>query len=230
MTRVLIVEDEANIARLVETHCRQAGWQTRIALDGREGLRQVEHWNPNLVVLDLMLPGMDGLELCRRIRSCGDALILMLTAMRSEEDRVIGLEMGADDYLTKPFGVRELMARLRALLRRRRMDQECQSQKVLRFGSLEIHPARREVRRQKDLIDLTAMEFGVLYFLASRAGAVFSRDQILEQVWGPDRHVYDRSIDSIIARLRRKLEPDPENPSYLQTVWGAGYRFNDRHS
>ena len=176
---------------------------------------------PALIVLDLMIPGVDGLEVCRRVRRQTQVPVLMLTARSGESDKVLGLEIGADDYLTKPFSTAELVARVRALLRRSAPARES----ALVRGALEIDLERRTVSRGGEAIEVTTLEFDLLVFMAEREGRVFTRDDLLAHVWGEDRVVDARSIDSLISRLRRKLERDPAHPQYLQTVWGAGYRY-----
>jgi DNA-binding response OmpR family regulator len=224
---VLIVEDDKRIAALVAKNLQAAGCDCRIAADGDAALREFERLAPALVVLDLGLPGLGGLEVARRLRAGSDVPILMLTARSGEADKVLGLELGADDYLTKPFGTSELVARVRALLRRTAAGQRG---RTLEFGELRIDPGRRDAERGGTRVTLTTLEFDLLYFLASRPGQVFSREALMQHVWGDDRIVGDRSIDSLVSRLRKKLEADPDEPRYLQTVWGAGYRFQDAGS
>jgi DNA-binding response OmpR family regulator len=185
-----------------------------------------------VVVLDLMLPKVDGVTVCRAIRRQGpnrDVPILMLTAKRDESDKVLGLESGADDYLTKPFGVRELVARVRALLRRPRGLKAAigGGLDVITAGPLKVDPARRQVHRDGRSIDLTPHEFDVLYLLAANAGIVFSREMLLERVWTSDIHVTERSVDTLVKRLRQKIEADSANPTLILTVWGSGYKFAD---
>jgi DNA-binding response OmpR family regulator len=220
--RILIVEDDARIADLVAKNLEAVGYECHISPDGGRALADHARLRPALVVMDLGLPGLDGLEVTRRIRRDSDVPILMVTARTSESDKLLGLEIGADDYVTKPFSTAELVARVRALLRR---STGALTERVLELGRLRIDPARRTVEREGDPVALTTLEFDLLYFLASRPGRVFSRDALMEQVWGNERVVDDRSIDSLVSRVRRKLETDPSQPRYLQTVWGAGYRF-----
>jgi len=220
--KVLVVEDDARIADLIAKNLEAAGYECHQAVDGGRALAEFARLKPALVVLDLGLAGMDGLEVTRRIRKDSDVPILMVTARSSEGDKLLGLELGADDYVTKPFSTAELTARVRALLRR---SSGTLTDRVLELGALRIDPARRSLEREGEPVPLTTLEFDLLYFLASRPGRVFSREALMEQDWGSDRVVDDRSIDSLISRVRRKLERDPSNPSYLQTVWGAGYRF-----
>lgn len=219
---VLIVEDDRKIAALVAKNLEAAGFVCVQAHDGNNGLREFERHKPVLIVLDLMIPGIDGLELTRRIRKQSNVPILMLTARSTEGDKVLGFELGADDYLTKPFSTRELVARVRALLRR---STGAVTDEVLHRSELHIDPARREVKRGDTLLEITSLEFDLLYFMAAHPGRVYSREGLMEQVWGEDRVVDTRSIDSLISRLRRKLERDTTKPQYIQTVWGAGYRF-----
>ena len=221
---ILVVEDERRIAALVAKNLEAADFTCVLAGDGDTALAEFERVGPALVVLDLGLPGLGGLEVTRRLRRASDVPILMLTARSSEADKVLGLEIGADDYLTKPFSPSELVARVRALLRRTTAGQR---ERVLVFGTLRIDPARREAEKDGRRVTLTTLEFDLLYFLAGRAGQVFSREALMRHVWGDDRVVGDRSIDSLVSRLRKKLEADPDRPRHLQTVWGAGYRFED---
>ena len=221
--RILIVEDDARIADLISKNLEAAGYECHQSADGGRALADFARLKPALLVLDLGLGGgMDGLEVTRRIRKESDAPILIVTARSAESDKLLGLELGADDYVTKPFSTAELTARVRALLRR---STGTVTERILEIGDLKIDPGRRSLEREGNPVAITTLEFDVLYFLASRAGRVFSREALMEQVWGSDRVVDDRSIDSLISRVRRKLERDPSNPSYLQTVWGAGYRF-----
>jgi DNA-binding response OmpR family regulator len=219
---ILIVEDDRRIAELVAKHLEAAGFQCRQAHDGLTALREFDRLRPSLIILDIMIPHVDGLELTRRIRRDSDTPILMLTARSDEGDVVLGFEIGADDYLTKPFKTRELVARVRALLRRTDSDRR---DVTLMRGDLRIDPARRAVDRNDTPVTLTTLEFDLLYFLAARPGRVYSREALMAQVWGEERSVDALSIDSLISRLRRKLATDPSSPKYIQTVWGAGYRF-----
>jgi DNA-binding response OmpR family regulator len=221
---ILIVEDDRRIAALVAKNLEAAGYDCHLAHDGDAALAEIDRIQPAVIVLDLVLPGLGGLEITRRVRRDSDVPILMLTARSSEGDKVLGFEIGADDYLTKPFSTSELVARVKALLRR---TSNAPRERELVVGALRIDPGRRDAERDGVRIVLTTLEFDLLWFLASRRGRVFSRDALMEQVWGGDRIVGDRSIDSLVSRLRRKLESDPEDPQYLQTVWGAGYRFAD---
>jgi DNA-binding response OmpR family regulator len=220
-TKILIVEDDRPIAELVAKNLSAAGFHCHQVHRGDEALLAAEGLSPDLVILDLLLPGLDGLEVMRALRRQGDVPVLLLTARSSESDKVLGFELGADDYLTKPFSTRELVARARALLRRTGGAQE----RAIEHGELLIDPARRKVLLSGAEVDLTSLEFDLLHFLAARAGRVFSREALMDQVWGSGRVVDDRSIDSLVSRLRRKLEPEPSQPRYVQTVWGAGYRF-----
>ena len=220
--RILVVEDDARIADLIAKNLEAAGYECHRSSDGGHALADVARLKPALIVLDLGLQGLDGLEVTRRIRKESDVPILMVTARSSESDKLLGLELGADDYVTKPFSTAELTARVRALLRR---STGSVTERVLEIGGLSIDPGRRSLERDGNPVPLTTLEFDLLYFLASRAGRVFSREALMEQVWGSDRVVDDRSIDSLISRVRRKVEKDASNPRYLQTVWGAGYRF-----
>jgi len=220
--RILVVEDDARIADLIAKNLEAAGYEAHQARDGDRALAEFARLKPALVVLDLGLAGLDGLAVTRRIRKESDVPILMVTARTGESDKLLGLEVGADDYVTKPFSTAELVARVRALLRR---SSGMLAERVLELGELRIDPSRRTLERAGEPVPVTTLEFDLLYFLASRPGRVFSREALMEQVWGSDRVVDDRSIDSLISRVRRKLERDPSNPSYLQTVWGAGYRF-----
>jgi two-component system OmpR family response regulator/two-component system alkaline phosphatase synthesis response regulator PhoP len=231
---VLVVEDEPNIRELVCLHLGLEGYECEPAGDGRQALQRTEQERFDLLVLDLMLPGLDGLALCRAVRNGKlnhDVPILMLTARRDENDKVVGLESGADDYLTKPFGVRELVARARALLRRPR--QAPASANVDDLGppitvhDLAIDPARRRVRGHGGDIELTDQEFRLLYLLATHPGIVFSREALLAKIWRGDTFVTVRSVDTLVKRLRRRIEPDPATPQYLLTVWGVGYKFAD---
>ena len=227
--RVLVVEDDEHIRELVVLHLELEG-HTVVALgDGAEALARARAEAFDLLILDLMLPGLDGVTLCRAVRRDSrntDTPILMLTARREESDKVLGLDSGADDYLTKPFGVAELVARVRALLRRRRPTAGSHAPAVM-AGPLTIEPARRQARLDGRDIELTAHEFDLLYLLATNRGIVFTRQSLMQRVWGDDMHVTERSVDSLVKRVRRKIELDPANPRFILTVWGAGYKFAD---
>lgn len=237
--RALVVEDEPNIRDLVGLHLGLEGFACMAAPDGRDALRLLKEQRYDVVILDLMIPHVDGLAVCRAMRREGpnvETPVLMLTARRDESDKVLGLESGADDYLTKPFGVRELVARVRALVRRAGVRRTAAADsagpaagdaRVLRVRDLEIDPARRRVRASGADVDLTAQEFSLLHVLASRPGIVFSRDALLSRVWKGETFVTDRSVDALVKRLRKKLERDAANPEYILTVWGSGYKFSD---
>jgi DNA-binding response OmpR family regulator len=232
---VLVVEDEAHIRELVSLHLRLEELAPVEAADGERGLALARERPFDLIVLDLMLPGLDGMTVCRAIRRESpnvDTPILMLTARREESDKVIGLDSGADDYLTKPFGVRELLARVRALLRRRdgsagRASHAAASGGPVTYRHLEIDPARRRVRAGDADVGLTFNEFELLYVLAANPGIVFSREALLRKVWKDDTFVTVRSVDTLVKRLRKKVETNPAQPELVLTVWGAGYKAAD---
>jgi DNA-binding response OmpR family regulator len=228
--RVLIIEDEQDIASLVGLHLRDLDLDVATCGDGREGLELAlsGHWD--LIVLDLSLPGIDGLEICRRVRLGGEYTpILMLTARSSEMDRVLGLETGADDYLAKPFGIIEFIARVKAILRRVQQlrSERASASRWLRVGDIEIDLDERRVRCAGRPVDLTAREFALLAHLARHPGKVFSRAELLDQVWGMTHDAYEHTVSSHINRVRSKLEDNPAKPQYLVTVWGIGYRLEN---
>jgi DNA-binding response OmpR family regulator len=229
----LVVEDEPNIRELVCLHLGLEGYACDGLADGREALARAEAERYDLLVLDVMIPGLDGLAVCRAVRNGRvnrDVPILMLTARREESDKVVGLESGADDYLTKPFGVRELVARARALLRRPRqvaVEAVSDGEQTVTVHGVEIDPARRRVRVNGHEVELTDQEFRLLHLLATHAGIVFSREALLGKIWRGDTFVTVRSVDTLVKRLRRRVEPDPAHPRYLLTVWGVGYKFAD---
>lgn len=230
--KVLIVEDEPDIARLVQTHLRDIGCGADIAGNGAAALQAFEKQRYQLVVLDLMLPDTDGLTLCRRLReAAGYVPILMLTAKTTELDRVLGLEIGADDYLTKPFSIPELLARIKALFRRvdalSQARQQAVTDEVIERGGMLIDTATRRVTVRGRKVELTAREFDLLLFFTRHPGRVFSRVQLLDQVWGYNHDGYEHTVNSHINRLRAKIETDPANPDYILTVWGVGYKFSD---
>ena len=230
---ILVVDDEPPILDLIASYLRADGFAVHTALDGPTALAQARATRPDLIVLDVMLPGMDGLEVCRRIQQEFDVYVLMLTARAEEIDKIVGLSVGADDYLTKPFSPRELVVRVKAILRRSRTlgpraSQPAPERPALRFDELVIDPDTREVWHSNAQIDLTPREFDLLYALAEQPGRVFNRDQLLERVWGHDFAGIDRVVDVHVGLLRRKLEPDPANPTFVQTVRGVGYKFVGR--
>lgn len=231
-TRVLIVEDDPTVAEVVTRYLEREGFAVESVADGRDALARADEQLPDLVVLDIMLPGLDGLEVCRRLRSRAPIPVVMLTARGGEEDRVLGLELGADDYVSKPFSPRELTARVKAVLRRAGSPLDERSTEVDRTGTLEydglsIDLAAREARVRGELATLTAREFELLAFLARQPRQVFRRDELLERVWG---YTYgDTSTVTVhIRRLREKIEDDPSAPRRIATVWGVGYRFDPR--
>jgi phosphate regulon transcriptional regulator PhoB len=222
--KILVAEDDRDLVDLLKYNLEREGYQVSHVGDGSLVMPNVRKFAPDLLILDLMLPGMDGLDVCRQLRQTDFSLpILMLTARAEETDRVVGLEIGADDYVTKPFSLRELIARVRALLRRR--EPPTTQQSILHKGPLLIDPQAHQVKMGDRPIELSALEFRLLQFLASNAGIVFSRDQLLDRIWGADRNVTSRSIDVYIRRLREKLEDQSKRVSMIHTVRGVGYRF-----
>lgn len=231
--RALIVEDEPSIREIVRLHLSLAGFETEEVSDGRRALGRLRAARFDLVILDVMLPGVDGVTLCRTLRAGGPnqhSAVLMLTARDTEPDKVVGLESGADDYLTKPFGIREFMARVTALLRRvpgGPREAEGATSGIVRSAEVTLDPDRRQARVRGMLVDLTKQEFDILYLLASRRGIVFSRAALITKVWGGDTYVTERTVDSVVSRLRRKIEQDPNDPEIVLTAWGVGYKFVD---
>ncbi len=229
---VLVIEDDPDLRRLVGLHAADLGCEVTAAGTGQEGLEALDDTQPAIVVLDLMLPDMDGLEICRRIRERDTWTgVLMLTARSTEAERVLGLELGADDYLTKPFSVLELRARIKALLRRtdalrERTGQGLETESI-RAGELTIDPGRRTVMRGADEIRLTAREFDLLLAFARHPGRVFTRTQLLDSVWGYGHEGYEHTVNSHISRLRGKIERDPRKPQFILTIWGVGYKFTE---
>jgi DNA-binding response OmpR family regulator len=230
--KILVVEDELTLRETLVYNLRRQGYEVCAAADGREALEVARSENPVLVVLDVMLPELDGFEVCRILRQEMSVPILMLTAKDEEVDKIVGLEVGADDYVTKPFSMRELLARVKALLRRERLIREEiaaketeDKEESLVFDDLVIDVARREVLRGGDLLGLKPKEYDLLLFLARNQGAVLSRDNILERVWGWDYTGGSRTVDVHVRWLREKIEPDPADPSRIVTVRGVGYRF-----
>ncbi|KAB2877156.1 MAG: response regulator transcription factor [Burkholderiaceae bacterium] len=232
-TAILLAEDQADIRDLIALNLRHAGYDVTPVADGRAALDSQAERGSDLLILDLMMPGLDGLEVCKALRARGRATpILMLTAKSTELDRVLGLELGADDYLTKPFSMAELLARVKALLRRAELLRQAQSQtqgavRVLRNGEVEIAVARREVRVRGQVVELTALEFELLLHFAQHPGHVFSRAQLLDSVWGYSHEGYEHTVTTHINRLRAKLETDPMRPLIILTVRGAGYKLRD---
>ena len=231
MAKVLIVEDDEVIASGMAQHLSGAGFDPVTVGRGEVGLARLRYEAPEVVVLDLMLPGLDGVTVCKAIRRDSpnaDTPILMLTARREESDKVVGLDSGADDYLTKPFGVRELMARVRALIRRGRTAREQgDGSRPVTYKHIEIDPSRRAVKAGDRHVELTTNEFQLLYVLLSNPGIVFSREALLRKVWKDDTFVTVRSVDTLVKRVRKKIEDDPAEPSVILTVWGAGYKAAD---
>jgi DNA-binding response OmpR family regulator len=228
-TRLLLIDDDARLAAMVADYLRQSGYAVSHAADGEAGMLALAQLSPDLVILDLMLPDADGLDLCRRIKAQSPAAVLMLTAKGDPMDRVVGLEIGADDYLPKPFEPRELLARIRAVLRRGQAGaaaQPTQAQRPpLRFGSLEIDPEARSVAVAGQLCELTSYQFDLLLVMAERAGRVLTREQIMEAVRGRELEAFDRSIDVHMGRIRQAIEADPKAPRRILTVRGVGYVF-----
>ncbi|NLG70617.1 MAG: response regulator transcription factor [Chloroflexi bacterium] len=223
--RILVVEDEASIAEVVQLYLRRAGFQVQIAPDGRTALDALAVQIPDLVVLDLMLPEVDGLTITRWLRDRSDVPIIMLTARRSEAERIAGLEMGADDYVVKPFSPQELVSRVRAVLRRTHASPDLLDEQPLEYSGFRIDPRTRLVEVNGDEIELTAREFDMLWLLARHPRQVFSRDRLLERVWGLADYIDPSTVTVHIHRLRAKVEADPANPRHILTVWGGGYKF-----
>jgi DNA-binding response OmpR family regulator len=223
--RVLVVDDEEPLARLVADYLAREGFRTDIAADGEAAVRLARQETPDLVVLDLMLPGIDGVEVCRQLRTFTDAYVIMLTARAEEVDMLISLAVGADDYMTKPFSPRELTARAKAMLRRPRAAAAAETAAVRRFGELAVDPAAREVSVAGVPVELTRLEFDLLDALSARPRVAFSRRQLVERVWGPDWFGDDHIVDVHVVRLRRKLGEDAASPRYVLTVRGVGYRM-----
>jgi DNA-binding response OmpR family regulator len=220
---VLVVDDEEIVREVVVRYLEREGYRTLVAGDGDEARRLIERDSPSLVVLDLMLPGTDGLALCRWIRSRGELPVIMLTARAEETDRIVGLELGADDYVTKPFSPRELAARVRTVLRRATPSETPEA--TAAFGEVELDAATREVHKQGQEVKLTAREFDLLWFLASHPRRVFSRNQLMDRVWGYEAALDTGTVTVHVRRLREKIEDDPSRPRHLETVWGVGYRL-----
>ena len=218
--RVLVVEDDVKTSASIEMYLRHEGYQTDVAYSGTDGLTRARQHRPDLVVLDVMLPGTNGVEVCRALRADGPVPVILLTARSTEGDKLLGLDAGADDYVTKPFSPRELMARIRAVLRRTEPSVE-----PVVVGDVVLDPARREVRVRGSSVSLTAGEFRLLEVLMRAPGRVFTREELIERAFGGASEAMDRTIDAHIKNLRRKIEPDRGNPSYIVTVFGAGYRF-----
>ena len=224
MTRILIAEDEPAIALGLEDDLKMEGYQVEVTGNGADALRRAKEDEFDLIVLDIMLPGKDGFEVCRDLRRSGlRTPVLMLTAKAQEAEKVMGLELGADDYVTKPFGVHELRARIKALLRRAIPESPS---RTYRFGDLEVDFERCELRRNSRIVELTPLEFKLLGLFIRSHGRVLSRDQLLSGAWTPDTFASDRIVDNHIANLRKKIEPDPSHPRYLINVRGLGYRFD----
>jgi two-component system response regulator ResD len=223
MTTVLVVDDEPIVRDVVVRYLEREGYRTLAAGDGDRARALLERHAPNLVVLDVMLPGTDGLELCRWIRARSDLPVIMLTARGEEADRIVGLELGADDYVTKPFSPRELTARVRTVLRRSRAPAETEERLV--FDDLAVNASTREVTKDGERVRLTMREFDLLWFLASHPRRVFSRDHLMSRVWGYSTAVDTGTVTVHVRRLREKVEDDPSRPRFLETVWGVGYRF-----
>jgi len=231
MKRVHVIEDDKDIVELVRYNLEKDGFQVTASGEGATGLAQLRKTPPDILVLDLMLPKLSGLEICKEVRkdaSLNRLPILILTAKGEEADRVVGLELGADDYVTKPFSPRELVARVKALLRR--AEPGSISEKPIEIGALRIDPTAYRVTRGGQPVPMSTLEFRLLYFLASRPNRVFTRDQLLDGVWGTDRFVTPRSVDVYVRRLREKIEVDPQRPVYMRTIRGAGYLFETRAS
>jgi DNA-binding response OmpR family regulator len=227
--RIILVEDNRDIAQLVKIHLSDIGLDVDVFFDGTEGWNMIQKTNYDLVILDIMLPGLDGLEILKKIRQNPKSYtsILMLTSRSSEVDRVLGLELGADDYLTKPFSMMELVARVKALLRRQLAMSAPESIKnVINFDGLSINPETREVLKEQQKLELTAKEFDLLLHFARHPGQVFGRTALLDKVWGYGHDGYEHTVNSHINRLRSKLETDPSAPQFIKTVWGVGYQFN----
>lgn len=230
--KILIIEDHTDLANILSLHLSDLDFAVSYANDGLKGMAYIKQEQFDLVILDLMLPGMDGLEICRNIRKQNNYTpVLMLTSKSSEVDRVLGLEIGADDYVTKPFSVKEVMARIKALFRRVEVfstpANENQNANNVVFGSLEVDIDTHKVSIEGRSIDLTAREFELLHHFVKRPGRVYSRAQLLDMVWGYGHEGYEHTVNSHINRLRAKIEVDPTHPEYILTIWGVGYKFND---
>jgi DNA-binding response OmpR family regulator len=224
--RILIVEDEPNIAEVVSLYLTRAEFQVRIAKDGMAAMQLLEDQIPDLVILDIMLPEVDGFAITRWLRERSNVPIIMLTARRDEIDRITGLELGADDYVVKPFSPQELVSRVRAVLRRAgQTETSTQEAQPVTVGDLTINPLSRTITLKEETIALTAKEFDMLYLLASHPQQVFTRDQLLDQVWGEVEYIDPSTVTVHVRRLREKIEKDPSSPTKLLTVWGVGYKF-----
>lgn len=226
---VLVVDDEKTLVKALSFNLEKEGFRVEQAYDGEEALQKVFDLKPDIVVLDLMLPEVDGFEVCRRIRKKLEVPIIMLTARSEDIDKVLGLELGADDYLTKPFNSRELVARIKAILRRSTV-RDGEAKKVIQIGKLHVDLLQHRARIDGQEISLTSKEFALLSYLAANAGNVYSREQLLEQVWGYDYYGDVRTVDVHIRHLREKLEKNPGNPEYIITVWGTGYKVREDHA
>ena len=223
--KILVVDDEQIVTEVVEKYLRLEGYEVMVARDGAQALETAREWRPSLVILDLMLPKIDGLEVCRQLRRDMPVPVIMLTAKGEETDRIVGLELGADDYVVKPFSPRELVARVKSVLRRTADSGAQRKDGVLKLGDLEIDSAAREVTNRGKLVNLTAKEFDLLYFFASHPNQVFTREQLMNLVWDYSFSAEYGTITVHIRRLRAKIEADPLKPRYIKTLWGVGYKF-----
>lgn len=225
-TQILVVEDEPSLAEVVGLYLKRAGFQVQVASSGGQAMSILEKRIPDFVILDVMLPEVDGLSIARWLRDHSDVPIILVTARREEVDRIAGLEMGADDYVVKPFSPQELVSRVRAVLRRVGRDQAgVESEKALTFDSIQIDPRTRVVMVNESQVELTAKEFDMLYLLARHPKQVFTRDQLLERVWGGAEYIDPGTVTVHVRRLREKIEDDPSTPKHLLTIWGVGYKF-----
>lgn len=230
MKKILIVEDDASIALGLEGAISDEGYEAKVARTGPDGYQLAKEWRPDLIVLDLMMPGMSGMEICKRLRDEGETVpIIMVTARAEEDDKVLGLELGANDYVTKPFSLRELLARVKAHLRPVEGGSNGRTASeagLYRFGNVVVDCKRHEVRRNGAPQELTNREFRLLEYLIHHPGELISRDRLLEEIWGYNVFPNTRTVDNHILRLRKHIEPDPENPRYIKTIRGAGYLFD----
>lgn len=228
--KILVVDDEKPIADILRFNLEKEGYDVICAFDGEEAIQKAYQMSPELILLDIMLPKKDGLEVCREIRQSLDVPIIMLTAKDEEVDKVIGLELGADDYITKPFGTRELLARVKANIRRQKHLNEHIEHPFVSIGDLRIYPEAYTVFQAGKKIELTHREFELLLFLSKHKGRVLTREHLLQQVWGYDYYGDARTVDVTVRRLREKVEPDPSHPTYIMTKRGVGYQFKDDHA